>query len=85
MVFGSLLSNAEGGTTEELSCLRHRLRAGTDLEAAIVTRPGNAGELAEMLNVNSAGVRCRHGFDNFREAGAIEPCRSAVFKARKAL
>ena len=50
-----------------------------------VTRPGNAGELAEMLNVNFADVGCRHDFDDFREAGPIEPCRSAPSKARKAL
>jgi hypothetical protein len=41
--------------------------------------------LAEMLNVNFAGVRCGHGFDDFREAAAIEPCRSTAPKARKAL
>ena len=58
---------------------------GTGLEAAIITRPGHAGELAEMLNVDFAGVRCSHGFDDFRETGAIEPCRSAASKARKAL
>lgn len=58
---------------------------GTGLEAAIIARPGDAGELAEMLNVNFAGVRCRHDFDDFRETGAIEPCRSAPSKARKAL
>ena len=58
---------------------------GTGLEAAIIARPGDAGELAEMLNVNFAGVRCRHDFDDFRETGAIEPCRSAASKARKAL
>jgi len=58
---------------------------GTGLEAAIITRPGHAGEFAEMLNVNFAGVRCSHGFDDFRETGAIEPCRSAASKARKAL
>jgi hypothetical protein len=38
-----------------------------------------------MLNVDLVGVGCRHGFDDFREAGAIEPCRSAASKARKAL
>jgi hypothetical protein len=54
---------------------------GTGLEAAIITRPGNAGELAQMLNVNFAGVRRSHDFDDFREAGAIEPCRSAASKA----
>jgi len=58
---------------------------GTGLEAAIIARPGDAGELAEMLNVNFASVRCRHDFDDFRETGAIEPCRSAASKARKAL
>ena len=58
---------------------------GTGLEAAIIARPGNAGELAEMLNVNFADVRCSHDFDDFREAGTIEPCRSAASKARKAL
>ena len=58
---------------------------GTGLEAAIVTRPGNAGELAKMLNVNFDGISCRHRFDDFREPGAIEPCRSAASKARKAL
>jgi hypothetical protein len=58
---------------------------GTGLEAAIITRAGNAGEFAEMLNVNFAEARCDHGFDDFREAGAIEPCRSAASKARKAL
>ena len=57
----------------------------TGLEAAIIIRPGNAGELAEMLNVNFAYVRCSHDFDDFRETGAIEPCRSAASKARKAL
>jgi hypothetical protein len=46
---------------------------GTRLEPAIVTRPGNACELAEMLNVNFA-VSYNHGFDDFREAGTIEPC-----------
>ena len=58
---------------------------GTGLEAPIIARPGNAGELAEMLNVDCAGVRCHHDFDDFREPGAIEPCRSAASKARKAL
>ena len=58
---------------------------GAGLEAAIITRPGNAGELAEMLNVNFADVGCSHDFDDFRETGAIEPCRSAASKARKAL
>ena len=58
---------------------------GTGLEAAIIARAGNARELAEMLNVDFAGVRCSHGFDDFRETGAIEPCRSAASKARKAL
>ena len=61
------------------------LAPGTGIEAAIITRAGNARELAEMLNVDLAGVRFRHGFDDFREAGAIEPCRSAASKARKAL
>jgi hypothetical protein len=55
---------------------------GTSLEAAIITRSRNPGELAEMLN---ADVRCSHDFDDFRETGAIEPCRSAASKARKAL
>jgi hypothetical protein len=58
---------------------------GTSLEAAIITRSRNPGELAEMLNVNFADVRCSHDFDDFRETGAIEPCRSAASKARKAL
>ena len=58
---------------------------GTRFEAAIITRPGNAGEVAEMLNVSFTGVRCSHDFDDFRETGAIEPCRSAASKARKAL
>jgi hypothetical protein len=58
---------------------------GTGLDAATITRPGDTGELAEMLNVNFAGVRCRYDFDDFRETGAIEPCRSAASKARKAL
>jgi hypothetical protein len=57
---------------------------GTGLEAAVITRPGNACELAEMLNVDFAGIRCSHDFDDFREAGAVEPCRSAASKARKA-
>jgi len=43
------------------------------------------GELAEVLNIDLTGVRCGHGFDDFREAGAIEPCRFAASKARKAL
>ena len=58
---------------------------GMSFEPAIITRAGNAGEFAEMLNVNFADARCDHGFDDFREAGAIEPCRSAASKARKAL
>ncbi len=58
---------------------------GAGLEAAIITRPGHAGELAQMLNVNLAGVGCNHGFDDFAKTGAIEPCRSAASKARKAL
>jgi hypothetical protein len=58
---------------------------GTGLEAAIITCPGNAGELAEMLNVNFADVRCSRDFDDLRETGAIELCRSAASKARKAL
>src|SRR5260370_4087380 len=44
---------------------------GTSLEATIITRPGNAGELEEMSNVNFAAVRCSHDFDDFRETGAI--------------
>ncbi|MCK1741214.1 hypothetical protein IVA80_10115 [Bradyrhizobium sp. 139] len=58
---------------------------GAGLEAAIITRAGNACELAEMLNLHFAGVRCSHGFDDFRETRAIEPCRSAASKARTAL
>ena len=61
------------------------LARGTGIEAAIITRAGNARELAEMLNVDLAGVKSSHDFDDFREAGAIEPCRSAASKARKAL
>ena len=61
------------------------LARGTGIKTAIITRAGNAGELAEMLNVDLAGVGCSHDFDDFREAGAIEPCRSAASKARKAL
>src|SRR5438046_10331444 len=57
---------------------------GTGLEAAIVTRPGNACELAKVLNVDHAGAGCNHGFDDFREARTIEPCRSAASKPRKA-
>jgi hypothetical protein len=38
-----------------------------------------------MLNINFADAGCDHGFDDFREAGAMEPCRSAASKARKAL
>ena len=58
---------------------------GVNFVAAIITRAGNPGELAEVLNIDLTGVRCGHGFDDFREAGAIEPCRFAASKARKAL
>lgn len=69
----------------DLACQLHvGFAGGMGLEAAIITRAGYAGELAEMLNVDLAGIGCGHGFDDFREAGAIEPCRSAASKARKA-
>jgi hypothetical protein len=61
-----------------------RLARGTGLEAAIVARAGNACELAEVLNVDLAGVGYGYRSDDFRETRAIEPCRSAASKARKA-
>jgi hypothetical protein len=38
-----------------------------------------------VSNIDLTGVQCGHGFDDFREAGTIERCRSAASKARKAL
>ena len=58
---------------------------GMGLEAAIVARPGNACEFAQVLHINLAGFRCSHGFDDLRDAGTIEPWASGPFKARKAL
>jgi hypothetical protein len=36
----------------------------------VVSSESDACEFAEMLNVDLTGVRCGHGFDDFREAGA---------------